>query len=228
MPFVMDNCCGCGVSNTGRRAIVAGKAWHGMFPYDREICTTPAASPDQTKYLQKSVTVAINCSGQTIDDAWDGWVTATANATHCDSVAELHQERAGIASVDRYSGVKTLSSCTEVRTNPSSVTGDGCSQSVNLPFGDIQCISGGVTYYRAWADILANLTACAGVISTTAGMSGCPTGFGGTKAEIETLYNYRTESHETTHFYDNNTNADVTGTADTLYVGTCVVVLTST
>ena len=188
-----------------RRGVVAIKAWHGRFPFDREcVPLTINPAPDQTKYLSHAVHVTVDSVSDISDHSWNPYVDPAVPYPTSDH-AELHDVRTAICLVNRYSGVRTFPSCVETRTQ---VEGDG---SASLIFGDLS-LGGGAIW--SWKDMMSYLDAQCGIISRTgawfpvasgqAPPGGCsvtyPTNLApcGTPAEISAQFSFHNESHTST------------------------------
>ena len=226
--------CNCPCGGRGRKGVVAAKAWHGRFPFDRECAPlTIAATPDQTKYLKHKSTVVLDSVADTQDNTWSGGLPVTVT-----DHAELHDQRVVSCEVNRYSGLRTFPECVEERSEVAAQ--GGTSRDPNLLFGDIS-LGGGA--YVVWKDVFAALDARCGIISAqkdgpwlpnSSGQpppAGCSTTYPlslypcGTPAEIEAAFTYHQETHTSTPY---PLEPELVATFDEVIDQVCHVSLTGT
>ena len=182
-------------STRGHKGTVAAKTWHGRQAFDGECESAIHATAPATKYLSKRITLSLQSSASSSDDFWTGFLPESALPVHCESTGEFSHDRSVLSTVNRNSGVISISSCIENKDGPTYA--GGCSVGGDSPtpastgFDDLLC--GPPSYAIVpWADIFSMMEACAGYIWSTA--PDCATALTDwqtprTAAEIEAYYN---------------------------------------
>lgn len=235
MPSVgtIGNCCNsCG--ETGHKGIVAQKTWHGTIPFVGECDATTQATPDQTKYLRKTITVFIQSEATSISDGWTTGSPDTGAPVHCEGTSSFLHERAVTATVDKNSGVLTLSGCVENRVGPSfsgSCSVGGFSPpSAAVGFDDILCGSPSFAVVP-WADVFSMLGACNGYIGTGAPQCAADLVFPGMRTPAEIIAAFEGQSSSETLSQDElceDTSEILQSTSTSVTTVTCQCELSAT